>query len=143
MFVEVTLTATQGRLKGREFVFRNPTRCLVGRSSDCYVFVPDGLRTVSRHHCLFDIAPPEIQVRDLGSLNGTYVNGERIGWRDRGETLKEGLEVPRMAQSLRDGDEVRVGSTVFRVGVVEPVPVQPAEAVPKAVADVAVMSLAC
>jgi pSer/pThr/pTyr-binding forkhead associated (FHA) protein len=143
MFAEVTLTAMEGCLKGREFVFRNPTHCTVGRASDCYVFVPDGLRTVSRHHCQFDIAPPEVDVRDLGSLNGTYVNGERIGWRDRDDNPEKGLEVPWMSRSLHDGDEVRLGTTVFRVGVVESVPVQAAETVPIAQADRAAMSLAC
>jgi pSer/pThr/pTyr-binding forkhead associated (FHA) protein len=143
MFTEVTLTATEGRLKGREFVFRSPTRCIVGRASDCYVWVPDGLRTVSRHHCLFDIAPPMVQVRDLGSLNGTYVNGERIGWRDVAETPEEGVWMPPMSRWLRDGDEVRVGTTVFRVGVVEVLPVEPAETLPLEWAEGPAMCLAC
>ncbi|KYC36281.1 hypothetical protein WA1_52005 [Scytonema hofmannii PCC 7110] len=35
----------------------------------------------SRYHCLLDINPPDIRVRDFGSRNGTYVNGKKIGQR--------------------------------------------------------------
>jgi serine/threonine-protein kinase len=47
----------------------------VGRASDCLIRLPSDLEycIVSRHHCLLDIAPPEVRVRDLGSLNGTFV----------------------------------------------------------------------
>ena len=36
-----------------------------------------------RRHCLLDINPPDIRVRDFGSLNGTYVNGTMIGQREQ------------------------------------------------------------
>lgn len=53
-------------------------------------------------------------VRDLGSLNGTYLNGEKIGqldWLDKGEAIT--TQTPQM--SLREGDELHLGSHVFRV----------------------------
>jgi pSer/pThr/pTyr-binding forkhead associated (FHA) protein len=41
---------------------------------------------ISRYHCLLDINSPDIRVRDLGSLNGTIVNGKKIGQRQRNQT---------------------------------------------------------
>ena len=38
-----------------------------------------GYADVSRHHCLLHIDPPAVWVRDLGSRNGTRVNGTQIG----------------------------------------------------------------
>jgi len=49
---------------------------LVGRSSDCDYRIHQPL--ISRRHCLFHVRDGEICVEDLGSLNGTFVNGERI-----------------------------------------------------------------
>jgi pSer/pThr/pTyr-binding forkhead associated (FHA) protein len=111
MVSKVVLTAIAGRLKGREFVFRKTTRCVAGRAPDCYLHVPDPMRTVSRHHCLFEIDPPYLTVRDLGSLNGTYVNGEEIANRHQHD-LAEG-------RSLRDGDMISLGNTIFEVSVLE------------------------
>ena len=49
---------------------------LVGRASDCDVVVraPD----VSKQHCRIMVENGEVLVEDLGSFNGTYVNGQRI-----------------------------------------------------------------
>lgn len=63
----------------------------VGRATDASVFLDD--ITVSRTHAVFERRPgPEWFVRDVGSLNGTYVNGEQVD-----ET------------KLASGDEVQVG----------------------------------
>jgi pSer/pThr/pTyr-binding forkhead associated (FHA) protein len=119
MATEVVLTVTEGRLKGREFVFRGEGRCVAGRAPDCYLYVPDDYRNISRHHCQFDINPPRIEVRDLGSLNGTYVNGERIGGRKRGSPPGQAQVEEYRARGLNDGDEVRIGDTVVRVHVLD------------------------
>src|SRR5712692_4405463 len=79
--VRITLTITEGTLKGEEYVFHDEARCVLGRSPECDIALPMDLihRDVSRHHCAFEFDPPIVRVRDLGSLNGTYVNGEKIG----------------------------------------------------------------
>lgn len=46
-----------------------------GRNTDALVFLDDV--TVSRHHAEFAVEGGRIEVRDLGSTNGTYVNGAR------------------------------------------------------------------
>ena len=48
----------------------------IGRSDTCEVSVPDLL--VSRYHARLEVGPGGAQVRDLGSANGTYVNGQHV-----------------------------------------------------------------
>jgi len=61
---------------------------LLGRSSDCDYQIHQPL--ISRRHCLFHLRDGDIWVQDLGSLNGTFVNGERI---QRPQPLHEGDKV--------------------------------------------------
>src|SRR5438105_4645102 len=84
MSLEVTLVVNQGTSEERELVFDKQARIVVGRAEDCQVCLPTDYAhsDVSRHHCEFEITPPRIRVRDLGSRNGTFVNGEKIGQRD-------------------------------------------------------------
>ncbi|CAM5478728.1 hypothetical protein GCM10010329_29980 [Streptomyces spiroverticillatus] len=115
----VTLTLVEGRLDPDAYVFDERTSCVLGRSVDCSPRIPDDEhhKTVSRHHCLLDINPPDIRIRDFGSLNGTYVNGEKIGQRRKGLTPEEATAETYPEHDLADGDEIRLGDTVLRVGV--------------------------
>jgi len=61
-----------------------------GRHPDSDIFLDDV--TVSRRHAEFRRDPYGVKVRDVGSLNGTYVNRDRID-----EVL------------LNNGDEVQIG----------------------------------
>jgi pSer/pThr/pTyr-binding forkhead associated (FHA) protein len=54
---------------------------------------------VSRRHAAIQIVAGELSIEDLGSTNGTVVNGETITER----------------RSLREGDEIQIGSTVWRL----------------------------
>lgn len=80
--------------------FDQPARLLVGRCPECSW--RSCSQVVSRRHCLFDIEPPFASVRDLGSLNGTYVNGRRI----------------ECEYDLAEGDVVQIGPMKweFRTG---------------------------
>ncbi len=51
-------------------------RYLIGRTDEATLRIP--LPTVSRRHCEFVIDDSTVQVRDLGSSNGTFRNHERI-----------------------------------------------------------------
>lgn len=70
---------------------------VIGRASACEVVVRGG--QVSRRHCEVWFENEGYWVRDLGSANGTRVDGERI----RGE------------RRLRGGEKIRVGETIFKV----------------------------
>jgi pSer/pThr/pTyr-binding forkhead associated (FHA) protein len=74
---------------------------LVGRHSCADVRLP--LPDVSRRHCRFVFAGGRWQVFDLQSLNGTYVNDERVEQSD-----------------LRAGDRVRLGGFTFLVELLRP-----------------------
>jgi len=65
-------------------------RTRIGRSPDCEIFLDDV--TVSRRHAVFTREGAEFSVADAGSLNGTYVNRDRID-----------------KVILRDSDEVQIG----------------------------------
>jgi serine/threonine protein kinase len=113
---KLTLTITAGPKASKLFVFEEHDTLLFGRMDDCQVCLPDD-RFVSRHHFLLEINPPDARIRDLGSLHGTYVNGRKYGGRERGETPEEGARRQYPQVDLHDGDEIKVGKTVFRVSV--------------------------
>ena len=117
MSVKLTLTFTNGTLKGQKREFTRPGKIVIGRSNDCDVQLPTTLEfmDVSRHHCVLDVDPPALQVRDLDSRNGTFVNGENIGQRSRGDF--PGASGEGGWHTLKEGDELRIGSITLRVEV--------------------------
>jgi eukaryotic-like serine/threonine-protein kinase len=118
MVPAITLIATRGPLAGRTFLFTKPTNCVVGRARDCTISLPLEAEhlDVSRRHCQLEIAPPGIRVRDLGSLNGTYVNGRKVGQRDGRSVPIDRDETGSPAVELTAGDEIQLGEhTAFRV----------------------------
>lgn len=70
---------------------------LIGRAPDCDLRLP--LAGVSRHHCMLRVAPDEVTVIDLGSSNGTYLNGQRV----------------RSQATLRSGDELQLENFSYLV----------------------------
>jgi pSer/pThr/pTyr-binding forkhead associated (FHA) protein len=68
---------------------------LIGRGADCDLRLRAA--AVSRHHCLIRVRGPQVTLTDLGSSNGTYLNGQRV----------------RSQATLKDGDELRVGDFRF------------------------------
>jgi pSer/pThr/pTyr-binding forkhead associated (FHA) protein len=119
MAASIVLRIKNGKLAGKTYVFDEPCRCLIGRADDCEIRLPGELEflTVSRHHCLLDIDPPEIRVRDSGSLNGTFLNGMQIGRPGKWHLPPEALSRPCFDYDLSQGDELTVGGTIFEVGV--------------------------
>ena len=82
MIPTVTLRVVEGPHKGQEFVSTDLTCITIGRSEECTFRLRGELLDlfVSRRHCLIEVRPEWIEVRDLESSNGTYVNGQRIGF---------------------------------------------------------------
>jgi hypothetical protein len=117
----VTLTVEDGAHKGQAFTFDGRTTCLAGRALGCLVHFPDepSDRYISRFHCLLEINPPAIRVQDLGSRNGTYVNGQLIGHRLKELVGKDNPDNAEAGYPLSDGDKLRLGSTVLGVHVSE------------------------
>lgn len=113
---KLILSVTAGLQAGTTFAFEEHDLLLLGRAGDCLIRLP-GDQQVSRHHFLLEVNPPHARLRDLGSRNGTYVNGQKYGGRDRHETPEEGARRHHPQVDLGDGDEIRVGQTRLRVHV--------------------------
>jgi pSer/pThr/pTyr-binding forkhead associated (FHA) protein len=62
----------------RNLTLTTPIRCILGRSRSCSIRLPYDM-TVSRQHCILESDANGVWVRDLTSMNGTFVNGESIG----------------------------------------------------------------
>ena len=87
---------------------------LLGRMEDCHLCVP-GDPQVSRHHFLLEACPPMASMRDLGSLNGTHVNGKKCGGREKGETPEQGALRQYPSIDLKNGDRITVGKSSIDV----------------------------
>lgn len=79
---------------------------LVGRvkSNDIVVL---GDSAISREHCRFDLdtASGELTVRDLGSSNGTFLNGDMV---------------PLEPTPVKPGDKIQIGATIMTYNVDRP-----------------------
>ncbi|HEV7501008.1 MAG TPA: FHA domain-containing serine/threonine-protein kinase [Vicinamibacteria bacterium] len=113
----VSLDVVAGPIQGRHFEFEGHDTFLFGRSPDCHAELAANDTTASRHHFLLEVNPPAARLRDLGSLNGTYVNGNKHGGRERHLTPEEAADKPWPQVDLRDGDLIRVGATVINVRI--------------------------
>jgi eukaryotic-like serine/threonine-protein kinase len=113
----VTLRVTAGPLMGRTFSYDRHDTFLFGRSPECHAELAADDTTASRHHFLLEVNPPQARLRDLGSLNGTHVNGVKYGGRGRDESPEEAAKRKLPEVDLRDGDRIRVGATQFEVAI--------------------------
>jgi pSer/pThr/pTyr-binding forkhead associated (FHA) protein len=120
MSVRVILKIKNGKFVGKTYEFHGSRRFLIGRGEDCEIRLPHepDFLTVSRHHCLLEIDPPAIRVQDAGSVNGTSLNGMQIGRPAHWYLPADVLSEPCFEYDLHDGDELKVGDTVFDVDVV-------------------------
>jgi eukaryotic-like serine/threonine-protein kinase len=96
--MHVILQVREGPLAGQTFAFQVSDAFVLGRSRRANLRLPRGDRFISRLHFLLEPAEGQCRVMDLGSRNGTYLNGRRIEIAD-----------------LNDGDCLRAGRTIFRV----------------------------
>jgi hypothetical protein len=97
--MQVDLRVLAGPYHGRVFCFTQPDTFLIGRSKEAHLCLTDD-KFFSRNHCLLEISPPRCFLRDLGSTNGTFVNGQRVS-----------------EAFLENGAQIQGGETVLRVEV--------------------------
>ena len=96
--MHVNLVVVRGKPQGKslgfgcgEFVF--------GRGNECHI--RPNSSWVSRQHCILRVTETAVQLRDLGSTNGTLINGKRLV----GE------------RTLTHGDQIQIGPLVFQLRV--------------------------
>jgi pSer/pThr/pTyr-binding forkhead associated (FHA) protein len=120
MVPSVTLTVLSGNLAGKRYHFTKPTRCTMGRGEDCDIQLAFDVTymDISRRQCQLEIDPPGARVRDLASLNGTYVNGRKIGQRERAQGAAAAQSATFPDVPLQDGDELQLGHrTILLVSI--------------------------
>src|SRR5512138_2483867 len=97
----LALRFISGKYQGGEFPLEEGQEIVVGRSSDLDMVLVEEM--VSRRHARIAMKGGAITIQDLGSTNGTFVNGEKI----------------RQTQ-LREGDRVLIGTSILKVVAMGP-----------------------
>jgi serine/threonine-protein kinase len=100
--MEVLLRVTSGPHSGQERVLGQGDSCVVGRSSAAGFSMQDD-RLLSRDHFVIELDSSVCSLKDLGSTNGTRINGHRV------ETAP-----------LRDGDIITAGESAFVIQLNRP-----------------------
>jgi pSer/pThr/pTyr-binding forkhead associated (FHA) protein len=98
--MKVQLIVVQGKAEGKTIPLTGPV-FRIGRGETCHLR-PNSER-VSREHAEFLVTANSVTIRDLGSRNGTLVNGKALT-----------QEVP-----LKDRDQVQVGPLTFAVSILD------------------------
>ena len=85
-----------GKYQGGEFALDKNQELIIGRSSELEMVLIEDM--VSRHHAKITTTNDEIFIEDLGSTNGTFVNGEKI-----------------TKCKLKEGDRILIGTSIIKL----------------------------
>jgi serine/threonine-protein kinase len=96
--MSVILRVTGGPQRGEQFTFHRHDTLVVGRRKATISIPEDGF--LSRNHFLIEVDPPRCLLKDLGSRNGTLLNGVRVA-----------------DAIVQDGDRIRAGQSEFIVTI--------------------------
>jgi pSer/pThr/pTyr-binding forkhead associated (FHA) protein len=94
--MRIKMRVVRGKPRGHAIQFPEG-EFVFGRGPECHIRPNSEL--VSRQHCLLRVSETGVQVRDLGSSNGTLVNGTRV--------VEE--------RALQDGDVLQLGPLVLQL----------------------------
>lgn len=97
---ELALRFISGKYQGGEFPLTEGVPVVVGRSSDLDMVLVEEM--VSRRHARIELVRGSVIVEDLGSTNGTFVNGERVE-----------------KAYLSEGDRLLIGTSILKLVAVE------------------------
>jgi len=92
----LALRFISGKYQGGEFPLLERQEIVIGRSSDLDMVLVEEM--VSRRHARILLEEGVINIEDLGSTNGTFVNGEKI---------QKGV--------LKEGDRILIGTSILKV----------------------------
>jgi len=85
-----------GKYQGGEYPLGDNGELVIGRSSDLDMVLIEDM--VSRKHAKISLAPGQITIADLGSTNGTFVNGEKV-----------------KRARLKEGDRILIGTSILKL----------------------------
>nr|WP_296189910.1 FHA domain-containing serine/threonine-protein kinase [uncultured Anaerobutyricum sp.] len=109
----------------KEWEYEEADNVLIGRSSDNKIVISNegNYMQISRYQAELTVRPPQVYIKDFGSKNGTFVNNECIGHREKEETPEEGQKREYSLYQLRDGDKFSIGGKsapiIFQVKIEE------------------------
>jgi pSer/pThr/pTyr-binding forkhead associated (FHA) protein len=98
--VQWALRFISGKYQGGEFPLRPHREIVVGRSSELDMVLVEDM--VSRKHAKITTDDKTVTIQDLGSTNGTFVNGEKI-----------------RKVELKDGDRILIGTSIVKLVYVD------------------------
>jgi pSer/pThr/pTyr-binding forkhead associated (FHA) protein len=87
-----------GKYQGGEFPLKSDKQIIVGRSSELDMVLVEDM--VSRKHAKIVVSGGKVTIEDLGSTNGTFVNGEKV----------------KQAR-LKEGDRILIGTSILKLVV--------------------------
>ena len=85
-----------GKYQGGEYPLADAGELIIGRSTELDMVLIEDM--VSRKHAKLTVAPGGITIADLGSTNGTFVNGEKVG-----------------RAQLKEGDRILIGTNILKL----------------------------
>jgi hypothetical protein len=94
---QYALKFISGKYQGGEFPLKPEKPCVIGRSSELDMVLVEDM--VSRKHAKITWASGKLNIEDLGSTNGTFVNGEKI------------LKPSR----IKEGDRILIGTSILKL----------------------------
>ncbi len=97
---QYALRFISGKYQGGEFPIAGDKDIFIGRANDLEVVLVEDM--VSRKHARVSLQGDALSIEDLGSTNGTFVNGEKI-----------------KRARLKEGDRVLIGTSIIRVAMSE------------------------
>jgi pSer/pThr/pTyr-binding forkhead associated (FHA) protein len=98
---QYALRFISGKYQGGEFPLRMNREIIIGRSSDLDMVLVEDM--VSRRHAKISTNETEVFIQDMGSTNGTFVNGEKV-----------------TRSQLQEGDRILVGTSIIKMVAVDP-----------------------
>lgn len=99
--VSYALRFISGKYQGGEFPLHKGREIVIGRSSELEMVLIEDM--VSRRHAAITVNGEELTIADVGSTNGTFVNGEKI-----------------KRARLKEGDRILIGTSIMKVVTVDP-----------------------
>ena len=97
---QYALRFISGKYQGGEFPLPVSKEIVVGRSSELDMVLVEDM--VSRRHAKITVTGDQIFIQDLGSTNGTFVNGEKI-----------------KRARLQEGDRILIGTSIIKLVAVD------------------------
>jgi pSer/pThr/pTyr-binding forkhead associated (FHA) protein len=98
--IQWALRFISGKYQGGEFPLRPHREIIIGRSSELDMVLVEDM--VSRKHAKITTDDKNVTIQDLGSTNGTFVNGEKV-----------------RKVELKDGDRILIGTSIIKLVFVD------------------------